>query len=41
MTVGGGYSVTVMLGRELTMNTMRDCFAVASADAMLARAVLR
>jgi hypothetical protein len=29
-----------VLGGELTMNTMHDCFAVASADAMFACTVL-
>jgi hypothetical protein len=35
MTVGGECSGTAMLGGELTMNTIADCFAAASTDAML------
>ena len=35
LTVGGEYFVTAMHGTELTMNTMADCFAAASTDAML------
>jgi hypothetical protein len=41
MTVGGECSVTVMLGLELTMNAMPDCFEAASAGAMLTCAVLK
>jgi hypothetical protein len=35
MTVGGGCSVRPMLGGELTMHAMRDCYEAASADAVL------
>jgi hypothetical protein len=34
MIVGGKYSATAMLGGELTMNAMLDCFEAASADAI-------
>ena len=39
MTVGGGCSVTAMLGGELTRNAMRACCEAASADALLMCAV--
>ena len=35
MTVGGGCSVRPMLGGELTMNAMCDCFEATSAEVML------
>ena len=40
MTVGGECSGTAMLGSELTVHAMPDCFEAARADAMLACAVL-
>ena len=40
MTVGGVCSVRPMLGGEMTMNVMRDCFEVIGADAMLTCTVL-
>jgi hypothetical protein len=41
MIVAGECSATAMLGSELTMNAMPDCFEAASADTMLTCAVLK